>query len=198
MADLITPNDTLGNDEGWRVEVVQMIATRQSFYISDPESTTKTPPKANGPIDQALKLPEIIEAIIQQATPAVQAAAWNINHTWRDTVKIFMRPYQPHRSSPSMYRGQDIGAYKPYVTPLQAEIAQIERVAPTLSQLAEVDSDKFFFPATIMQSPLLSQEVFDTINISHERCFRRDYGHRTYRKRQWLDLSQFEFNPYLL
>ncbi|KAI1539399.1 hypothetical protein PtrEW4_008361 [Pyrenophora tritici-repentis] len=197
MADLITPNDTLGNDEGWRVEVVQMIATRQKLQKNH-AGLHQTPPKANGPIDQALKLPEIIEAIIQQATPAVQAAAWNINHTWRDTVKIFMRPYQPHRSSPSMYRGQDIGAYKPYVTPLQAEIAQIERVAPTLSQLAEVDSDKFFFPATIMQSPLLSQEVFDTINISHERCFRRDYGHRTYRKRQWLDLSQFEFNPYLL
>jgi len=198
--------------EEWRRTALRTIDTRVSLYANAATLYTalgrsaqiESPPTerhARQP-HRALHVTEILEEILRHAAPRDQYAARNVCCKWRHTIEYILN--SSYRSqfpcSPVEYHSH-INAHWTWQQPSEEELAQLEKRPELLSHEAAHAAKNFWVPARITQARALPSEVSKTISslALHSKWSRTvSTSTAALADPRWLDLSQFNFNPYFL
>lgn len=144
-------------------------------------------------VARVLQNSELLEMILQYAAPSTQYAAWNVNTTWRCTIKHIL--YSRYRSAGSRKPVDYCQAMeKPplWTQPSEEELAEIEQFAATLSSRTQRDATERFFPSRIIQARDSSAEALTAIRTAWERFHRKVPQSLSQAAGPcWCDLSQF-------
>jgi hypothetical protein len=205
------PRDSLeAGVEEWRTTALDAIDSRLAVYAHRPAVQPVSDTKSVSSYIQThehtpvvlrvLLIPELLEMILQYAAPSTQYTAWNVNTTWRSTIKHILG--SRHRSAGSQKPvdyGQVMETSPLWLQPSEEEIAEIEQFAATLSSKTHREATERFFPARIVQARALSLEASTAIYTAWERFYQQvpqSLSQAT--DEHWCDLSQLRFNPYFL
>ena len=189
--------------EAWRTAALQAIDARIVLYAQPRLPATTHRPRissnvetcrATGPEHQALRIPEVLEAILHHATPSAQYSAWHVSVRWRAVVEQILRPKSSLHAP--VEHGQAIDQCHAWLQPSAEDIARFEQ---EVTAHLQAPPSHYFYPALLTQAQGLSQSTY----AAARTLLQRHYGVSTadfpeLKRPQWLDLGQFTFSPYFL
>jgi len=204
--------------EDWRRTLLYTIDARLQLYsnhtrsMGAPQSGTTRelqPGNLSFSARRVFDIPELLEMILRYAITDSQYAAWNIDVSWRQTTRyIFASRYHSHHPCPPVNHGQRIDRELSWLQPTEQEIIDIEHAILSLRQgtpqgpattTASIPAPSPYFPARISQARNIPQLYYDKIRNCYEHIRYSLPGMLPqFGSPCWLDLSQFNFNPYFL
>jgi len=211
------PSVMLGVEE-WRQALLYTIDARLQLYSNHTPSmrapTSGTARKLQpGDLSfsarRAFDIPELLEMILLYATTDSQYAAWNVDVSWRQTTRyILASRYHSHHPCPPVNHGQRIDRGLSWLQPTEQEIIDIEHAILSLRQgtpqgpattTAFIPAPSPYFPARISQARNIPRLYYNKIRNCYEHIRYSLPGMLPqFGSPCWLDLSQFNFNPYFL
>ena len=159
---------------------------------------------------RVFEIPELLEMILRYATTDSQYAAWNVDVSWRQTIRyILVSDYHSHHPCPPVDHGQTIDRELSWLQPTEQKIIEIEHAILSLRQrmtpqgsattTASIPAPSQYFPTKISQARNIPQLYYDNIRDWYEYIrFSLPGMLPQFGSPCWLDLSQFSFNSYFL
>jgi len=212
------PSVMLGVEE-WRRALLYTIDARLQLYSNHtrsmgapPFGTTRElqPGDLSFSARRVFDIPELLEMILRYATTDSQYAAWNVDVSWRRTIRYILESrYHSHHPCLPVNHGQRIDRELFWLQPTEQEIIDIEHAILSLRQeitpqgpattTASIPAPSPYFPARISQARNIPQLYYDKIRNCYEHIRHSLPGMLPqFGSPCWLDLSQFNFNPYFL
>jgi hypothetical protein len=195
----------------WRRKALRTINSRIAMFTpgSVPKSTSEPPnsrastqPDFPAPVHRMLLIPELLELILQQATPETQHNSWNVNRLWRSTLeRILAYEYRSYHPCPPVGYADHIRLDSDisWMQPSTDEIAVVERELENAAQKGLHELAEVYYPARIAQAIDLPEDAYVAIRTSYERLrFKPAESNPTDRSRRWSDLSQIRMNPHIV
>ncbi|KAI4710739.1 hypothetical protein J4E89_004329 [Alternaria sp. Ai002NY15] len=205
--------------EAWRQQVEQQVKTRISGYRCTVANTQETPRCVKlGVRDyvrtehRMLQIPELLDVILQFAGPAAQIRALRVSKPWHRSAMAVISSCNtavPFRASPLCMPAEhgklvDEDAMAP-LPPTSEEMKRfeldVERIYDSWGK--SKDRRAYYFPAKCAQRrdlPSHLSKILNHVDTSQpSEAFPWNHNVRISRETDiyWLDLSQFEVNPYL-
>jgi len=197
--------------EEWRRTAIRTIDTRVSSYANAAtlykalgrSAQIKSPTELHERRPhRALLITEVLEKILRHGAPRDQYAARDVCCKWRHTIEyILSSSYRSHFPCSPVEYHSPFKAHWAWQQPSEEELAQLEKRPELLSHEAAHAATNFWVPARITQARALPSDVRKTIrSLSlHANWFRKmSTSTAALDEQRWLDLSQFNFNPYFL
>jgi len=201
--------------EEWRRTLLHTIDARLQLYSNHtpsmraPTSSTARelqPGSFSFSARRVFDIPELLEMILRYATTDSQYAAWNVDVSWRQTIRyILASRYHSHHPCPPVNHGQRIDRQLSWLQPTEQEIIDIEHAilslpqGPATTTSTPIPGLRPYFPAKIFQARNIPQLYYDKIRNWYGFMWLRRSGRLPqFGSPCWLDLSQFSFNPYFL
>ncbi|KAI4673402.1 uncharacterized protein J4E84_011127, partial [Alternaria hordeiaustralica] len=204
--------------EEWRASALRTIDERMALFDS-PEKTSRpaTRPDVSDPAHglphRALGVKELLEQILRELMPSTLYVAWNVSKGWRDMVSYILqtRFHSPHPCAP-VDHGESIQPGLGWMQPSESEIVEFQDTVDRLYQAPQPETfrDTFLLTARLPHADKVPNSTSDIFRTLCQRQFAFLYAPGGYESLsveallsrvdgpRWLDLSQFEVNPYFI
>ena len=175
---------------------------------------------------RVLRIPELLDMILQFAGPEAQVSAWNVSRVWRRSSKSVISSRHRHSywqaypfNIPVEYASLVTTPYTAWCEPTQDELDNFAQIFSHLTQRVENGRTNYipttvsvrlrgkllYLPARYTQYPSLPSAIVSALVDLHEDqkvTFNSVFLHQhsepvsALGRTYWLDFSQFNINPY--
>ena len=196
--------------EEWRISALRTIDKRLALYDSKPTGQNAPPATSSASphtrysgSHRALDVVEVLEQILSYTSPRTHYKAWNVSRRWREIV-VHMLDTQYHAPYPcvAVEHGDTIPPNMKRLSPSEDEVAQLQAqidIDSMIEHRLRLGWTDLFITARFTQADTLPQQMLTAVHTSIHSEFESHELRSFYSTSdgsRWMDLSQFEVNPY--